>query len=67
MRTLMGLPLTGSAPKSRACATSSRLTDFSVCFTSSMNGFQNLSSSGTHSCSPLATASSESSILAVKS
>jgi len=33
MRTLIGLPLIGSTPKSRAWATSSRLTDFSVCFT----------------------------------
>ena len=67
MRTVMGLPLAGSTPSSRDCATSSRLTELSMCSTRSMNGFQNFSSSGTHSSSPLATESKESSIFAVKS
>ncbi len=68
MRTLMGLPLAGSTPQVPGLrGLSSRLTEVSVWLTRSMKGFQNLSSSGTHSCSPVATASRESSIFAVKS
>ena len=66
MRTVTGLPLAGSVPSSRACATCSRVTVFSISSTWSMNGFQNFVSGTVHGSSPRATASSSSSIAAVK-
>ena len=67
LRTLMGLPLAGSTPSVRACDACSRVTLVSVCSTSLLNGFQNSSSSGTHSRSPRDTASRSSSMRAVNS
>ncbi len=66
MRTAMGLPVAGSLPSSRACATCSRVTVRSIFSTCWMKGFQNLSSGVVHSSSPRDTASSSSSMAAVK-
>ena len=66
MRTVIGLPLSGCLPSSRACATSSRETFFSMCSTCVMKGFQNFFSGTVQSSSPRDTASSSSSSEAVK-
>ena len=66
MRTVTGLPVAASLPSSRAWATCSRVTVFSILSTWWMNGFQNFSSGTVQSSSPRDTASSSSSIAAVK-
>jgi hypothetical protein len=66
IRTLIGLPDAWWMPRSRAIATCSRDTFFSIDSTSLMNGFQNFFSGIVHSSSPRETASSSSSSAAVK-
>ena len=66
MRTDTGLPETGSMPSSRDCAASSRETFFSTCSTWSLKGCQNFCSGSVQASSPRDTASSSSSMAAVK-
>ena len=67
IRALTSFPLLGSVPSERELPASVRSSDCFLSSTSSLNGPQNFSISGTHCSSPRETASSSSSRLAVKS